>query len=239
MIVFTAKNKVTGEVFVGSARESVEENWAQLIVKAEEQGTGDILDAIRTHQADSFEVETWGYGDSAADARELIKDACEVLNAQVIKTGRAPSLTAQDIHADEKKTVELRQAGSTKDYQDIKDLMVKIEMKRKENRKTAPVSSVAKKASTKSSATKKTPSTQAKHTKVVNLNDHKAKDKLPEGRVGSSSKEKRIREAIAKEKLEREAKKAAQIAEQADEMAAILAKLDSKTKEKAKYLRRK
>lgn len=261
MVVFTIKNTMTNEVFVGSTRQSVDEYWGQLIVKAEENGTGDILDSIRNNGSDVFELETWGYSDSSAETRELVSDACETLNASVIKTGRSAVVSAPK----EQEDAPSRQAGSTQDYQEIKDLMVKIELKRKGNRKTASTisSSASKTSSSKAasnssatsssatlakpvteSATRKTPVTgrsgsTSKHTKAVQTNTSTAKDKLPEGRVSSSTKEKRIREAIAKEKMERDAKKAAQVAAEADEMAAIMAKLDAKTKEKAKFLRRR
>ena len=54
------------------------------------------------------------------------------------------------------------------------------------------------------------------------------KPKLATGRTGSAAKEKRIKEAIALEKLEREALKKRQVTEQADEMKAILANLDAR-----------
>lgn len=55
-----------------------------------------------------------------------------------------------------------------------------------------------------------------------------AKEKISTGRTGSAKKEKDIKERIAAEKAEREAAKAKQVMEQADEMAAILARLDSR-----------
>lgn len=243
MIVFTARNKVTNEVFVGSTRNSVEEHWAQLIIKADENAAGEILEQIRSQGADSFELETWAYSETAGETRELVNDACEELNATIIKTGRAAAITT--VKKAESDTP-LRQAGSTQDYQDIKDLMVKIEMKRKENRRTATATQTKPAAKKINAPTEKAvaiPSrsntNQTKHSKTVTSKNVPSKDRLPEGRVGSSSKEKRIREAIAKEKMEREAKKAAQVAAEADEMAAIMAKLDAKTKEKAKLLRKR
>ncbi|WP_396587114.1 GIY-YIG nuclease family protein [Bermanella sp. R86510] len=53
------------------------------------------------------------------------------------------------------------------------------------------------------------------------------KESLPTGRT-SAKKEKLIKEKIAQEKADRESKKAKKIMEEADEMAAIMAKLDSR-----------
>lgn len=53
------------------------------------------------------------------------------------------------------------------------------------------------------------------------------KEKLPTGRT-NAKKEKLIKEKIAQEKAERESQKAKKIMEQQDEMAAIMARLDSR-----------
>jgi len=63
--------------------------------------------------------------------------------------------------------------------------------------------------------------------------------KLPDGRVGSSVKEKKIKDAIAQEKLQRKAKHNAQTAAEADDMAALLARLDQRTAETNKVRRRR
>lgn len=52
--------------------------------------------------------------------------------------------------------------------------------------------------------------------------------KLATGRTGSAIKERNIKEAITKEKEQREELKSRQIAEQADEMKAIMARLDAR-----------
>ena len=89
MIVFTAKSKITDEVYVGSARHSVEEHWAHLIIQAEEGGTGNLLELVRKHGADQIETETWAFADSPAESRELIRDACEELNAEADRSREA------------------------------------------------------------------------------------------------------------------------------------------------------
>jgi len=281
MVVFTAKVKATEDVFVGSARDCVEEHWAQLIVLAEEGGSGELLDIIRKHGASQIEVETWGYGDSPAESRELMREACDQLDAKIIKTGRVqparvaaikpkaalktqepekpkskpvqakPAKTEHgpivsiDISAyqaqqasiaeKEKKPepVNLRHTASTEIADDMKSVMVRIEMQRKLNRAKNSSTPTKKKAAT----TKKVTSIKSAATTVQK--ERTKKLKLPDGRVGSSAKEKRIKEAIAQEKMEREAVHAAKAASEADEMAALLAKLDERTREKGKLMRRR
>ncbi|KZY45926.1 hypothetical protein A3732_08805, partial [Oleiphilus sp. HI0050] len=290
MIVFTATNRVNNEVYVGSARDSMEEHWARLIVQAEEGGSGEFLDTVREFGVDNFTVETWAYADSPAESRELVRDACDEFNGKLIKTGRAPAPTVnkvnQEVHSEPKaiqeakatskvtsihkqspaakaasntpedkssisqnrstkkehgpvtsidvkaylaaqaetvkkeekkaEVVELRKSDSTKDFDDMKAVMMNIEMKRRQNRAGSSTKTSAPK--TKTSTASKTSNTRLKTNKAKTS---PAKDKLPEGRVGSAAKEKRIKEAIAKEKMEREAAQAAKAAAEAKEMAEI------------------
>jgi len=254
MVVFTAKIKATNEVFVGSARDCVEEHWAQLIVLAEEGGSGKLLEAIREHGAGNINVETWGYGESPAESREIMREACDQLGATIIKTGRVqvarvattPSSIAEqtppldvaqriqeaakkiqtqnaapqveqkskekpakasqtehgpivsiDINAyqaqqakieEEKETVKpvnLRHTESTSIADDMKSVMVKIEMQRKLNReKNSPTKKKAapkKKVSAIKSSTTKLASTASQKTSSKKL-------KIPDGRVSSSVK---------------------------------------------------
>lgn len=93
--------------------------------------------------------------------------------------------------------------------------------------KMAPLASSAPKAAKRTLSTTSVParaassSSKATSTKMV-------KEKLSTGRTGSAKKEKSIKERIEAEKAAREAEKSKQIMEQADEMAAILARLDSR-----------
>jgi len=294
MVVFTAKINVTGETFVGSARENVEEHWAQLIALAEDGGSGELLDSIRAHGASNIEVETWDYAESPSESRELIREACDQLNAKVIKTGRvkparssaAPAKEKDDLSTQaqqildqiqlkadaekkiqqqakskpkqtehgpivsidieaykakqqasepvktEPEAVSLRHTASTEIADDMKSVMVRIELQRKMNQaKNSP--SRKRSTSTKKVSSIKSASTAANPKEIVK------KLKLPDGRVSSSVKEKRIKEAIAQEKMEREAIRSAKIAEEANDMAALLAKLDERTREKGKLMRRR
>jgi colicin import membrane protein len=292
MVVFTAKINVTGETFVGSARDNIEEHWARLIALAEDGGSGELLDRIREHGANSIQVETWDYAESPSESRELMREACEHFSAKMIKTGRVKparviadtseekddlSVQAQQIlsqnqaKADaEKKNqavqakisqtehgpvvsvdieaykaklqaslpektepepVSLRHTASTEIAEDMKSVMVRIELQRKMNQaKNSP----SKKRTT---SKKKVSSIASAKTAVKKEADEKLK--LPDGRVSSAAKEKRIKEAIAQEKMEREAIRNSKIAAEANDMAAMLARLDERTLEKGKLMRRR
>jgi colicin import membrane protein len=315
MIVFTAKNQITGNVFVGSAKESVEDHWAQLIVLADEGASGEVLEMIREFGSEAIEIETWDYADSPSESRLLIRDACEQLNAKMIKTGRAKvassdssvtlrapkkvvasqtaplsslhaplhaqlestkqqdgqqkpttestrlakresqtehgPITSIDVSAyiqnqKDQKTHEtttnesaLRKTESTQVAEDMKSVMVQIELKRKKNRVgSSPSPSARKKSAKKTTAGQSTLSRTSIKETVTGAKKAK-KPKLPDGRVSSSAKEKRIKEAIAQERIEREATHTAKAAAEAKEMAELLARLDQKGKEKESIRRRR
>lgn len=89
MIVFTATNLETHDVYVGTARDSVEEEWADLLSQADSGASGQFFQQLRDYGTAAFEVDTWAYGESAAEARDSMREAREELGAQPIKSNRA------------------------------------------------------------------------------------------------------------------------------------------------------
>jgi len=82
------------------------------------------------------------------------------------------------------------------------------------------------KVSTPSRTTTSTISRAATSTRRVATKP--VKEKIASGRTNNSAKEKMIKEKMADEKAQRESLKSKQVMEQADEMAAIMARLDSR-----------
>ncbi len=97
MIVFTATNKHTRDVYVGTARESVEEEWADLHAQAEQGASGQFFIQLREHGADGFDVDTWAYGESPSEARESMREAREDLGAQPIKSSRSKAVARKPV----------------------------------------------------------------------------------------------------------------------------------------------
>ncbi len=93
MIVFTATNLRTHDVYVGTARESVEEEWAELLAQAENGTSGQFFEQLREQGAAGFEVDTWAYGETPAEARESMREARDELGAQPIKSSRGSKPT--------------------------------------------------------------------------------------------------------------------------------------------------
>ncbi|BFM17684.1 hypothetical protein R50073_38670 [Maricurvus nonylphenolicus] len=322
MIVFSATNEVTGDVFVGNTREGLEVEWAQLISQADEGASGKFFAQIRRHGADSFEVEEYAYADSGAELRELTREARDELGAEAIKSARrssssvvgkksmsmeaimasieeaareaeagmaspqgsssaqtvqaasakpsatqsnasavrkpvsAPASSAAEpkmaagrtgsaskekrireaIAAEREARDQLRQTQSRDSQAEMNAVIARIEQRRAAN-KGSGKKATAKKTSTVKTASKSnaasSPSSVTKPTPAA------TPSKLAAGRTGSSAKEKRIKEAIALEKAEREAQQKAKAAAEADEMAAILARLDARSKDAEKIKRRR
>jgi len=92
LIVFTATNKETRDVYVGTARESVEEEWADLNAQAENGTSGQFFQQLREQGTNGFEVDTWAYGESSSEARESMREAREELGAQPIKSSRTKAV---------------------------------------------------------------------------------------------------------------------------------------------------
>ncbi|ABC27333.1 hypothetical protein HCH_00423 [Hahella chejuensis KCTC 2396] len=85
MIVFTATDQVTGKVFAGSTRRSLEDHWGHLLVQESEGAMGEFFETLRSSGADSFKMEEWGYSDNPKELREMLAEAMEALGARAIK----------------------------------------------------------------------------------------------------------------------------------------------------------
>lgn len=107
MIVFTATNKETRDVYVGTARESVEEEWADLNAQAENGVAGQFFQQLRAQGTTGFEVDTWAYGESASEARASMREAREELGAQSIKSSRSQAVVRKPAsdHSDSMKAL--------------------------------------------------------------------------------------------------------------------------------------
>lgn len=92
MIVFTATNIQTSDVYVATARDSVEEEWADLLSQADNGVSGKFFQQLRDQGAAGFEVDTWAYGESASEARESMREARAELGAQPVKSSRGKSV---------------------------------------------------------------------------------------------------------------------------------------------------
>jgi hypothetical protein len=207
VIVFSATNEVTGDVFVGSTRESLEVEWVQLISQADEGASGGFFNQLRNHGAEKFEVEAYAYADSGSELRELTREAREELSAEAIKSSR--------------RTRSSSVVGNSS--MSMEAIMASIEEAAKdaEAGTLSAAEPAARLASSKTSTSglSLTPSAP------------KPEPKIATGRSGSASKEKRIREAIATEREARDQLRHTDSRESQAEMNSVIARIEQRRQE--------
>lgn len=246
MIVFTATDTLTGKVFAGSTRRSLEDHWALLVSVENGAASGPFFDLLRERGSNGFKVKEWGSSENPADLREMLLEATTELGAVVIKgvptaggsTGRLDSFASvrKELEALGAPAIKpLRQNSSKQQADEMKALIAGIELRRRGGLKSA-----------RKPRPKKVVDTTATPGIVVKAGKTKAADRpkvvstvLPTGRTGSASKEKRIREALAEQKADLESQKRLRIDQESSEMREILARLDERSKESGKTLRRR
>jgi hypothetical protein len=183
MLVYTLTNNITGDVWVGTCKDSSDERFMQF-QEAMALGVKEkIYKDLRDFGVQNFTVEDYALAYDREELRDIFDDAMETYNGKSL-------------------------------------IGVKTSLGKTSIAKTAPLKSNVSTAKRKTlGASSATPSTPKKAAAPV---------KLATGRTGSAKKEKLIKEKLAEEKAMRESKKSKQVIEQADEMAAIMARLDSR-----------
>lgn len=247
MIVFSASHTDSGEIFVGSARESLEQEWAQLISQADDGAEGRFFDLLRHQGAAGFSVEEWGYADTPAELRELTREARQELGAEAIKSPRSRSATGIGRGASSL-SMEAIMASIEEAAQEVDEELKKLEqLERQRQDGTAPVRAVnsdspalAPRAPTPAperiplaprlgvpvrTAPTPTPAARTVLSRKPAAADTPA---MATGHSGSSTKEQRIREAIAVQREERDQHRHTHSRESQLEMNAIIARIEQR-----------
>ena len=208
MFVFTVSCEITHDVFVGSAKESIESQWAAIVSAADEGQEGELQAAIRLHGIEKFEVEEWAFAESSRELRELLTEAKDTLGAKTIRMSRGGDSS-------------VARSNATRVNSDIRELfsMAKAEYESELVDELLPADSLEKKAKPANSVALKS---QAAEQLVP------AAEKISAGRSGSSSKEKRIKEAINAEREQRAAHRQQQTSQEAKEMQAVLVQIEQR-----------
>jgi len=246
VIVFTATNRRTQQVFVGKAQESVDEEWAHMLAQAEAGAEGTFFNLVRENASD-FDVATWAYAETPAEARESFREAREDLGAVVIKLPRSrPSNSnAQPIRSASMKALldSIREAAEDIDNADDDVLLApddstsatdtsKTDQGGVAAQPQAADSSDAGRLQARIEAMK---AAQAKvlskqpiksRRSVESVKDSAAPMKLATGRTGSAVKEQRIRDSIESDKDQRDAFRAKSNLDQQAEMNALMARVE-------------
>lgn len=184
MLVYTLTNNITGDVWVGTCKDSSDERFMQLQEAMALGIKAQIYKDLRDFGVQNFTVEDYAVAYDRDELKDIFDEAMDIHNGKSL-------------------------------------IGVKTTLGKTSIAKVAPL-----KSSVSTTAKRKTLSTSTIEPKRVATS--LVNEKIASGRTGSAKKEKLIKERLAEEKAEREAAKLKQIREQADEMAAIMARLDSR-----------
>ncbi len=213
----------------------------ELIFKIEEWGISDnpteIKKMVREAQEDlnATPIQTKRVSEKREGESNSSLAAIEKMLHQIHKDtshSNNQEPTSSQPHSDEKQSEseglvttapQTRQTLSTDQAEEMRQVRMRIEARRRGMRKSTP---------TKKASRKKVTPVKAASAKTAAL-------KLANGRTKSAEKERRIKEAIKLEKEQRAEKHQAQVENEADEMAAILNKLDARNKEATKIQRKR
>ncbi|MGR6873064.1 GIY-YIG nuclease family protein [Pseudomonas sp. HK3] len=182
MLVYTLTNNITGDVWVGTCKDSSDERFMQF-QEAMALGVKEkIYKDLRDFGVQNFTVEDFALAYDREELKDIFDEAMETYNGKSL-------------------------------------IGVKTSLGKTSIAKVAPLKSSVGTVKRKTLGTASAPTKAAKPA---------APAKLATGRTGNAKKEKLIKEKLAEEKAMRESSKSKQIMEQADEMAAIMARLDSR-----------
>ncbi|CAM3587869.1 GIY-YIG nuclease family protein [Parendozoicomonas haliclonae] len=81
MIIFTVTNTVTNQVYVGSTRNDLEDQWDKMVAAAEQNMDFPLYRDIRRHGTDCFHREIYDMAENRVELAELEKNALEDLDA--------------------------------------------------------------------------------------------------------------------------------------------------------------
>ncbi len=95
MIIFTVTNKITSQVYVGSTRNGLSDQWEKMVAAAEQNLDYPLYREIRVHGPDAFVVEEWDYVDNRDELNALEQEAIKSLNARSLRGYKTSTLKIQ------------------------------------------------------------------------------------------------------------------------------------------------
>ena len=95
MIIFTVTNRTTSQVYVGSTRNSLSDQWEKMVAAAEQNLDYPLYQEIRAHGPDAFVVEEWDYIDNRDELNALEQEAINTLNARSLKGYKTSTIKIQ------------------------------------------------------------------------------------------------------------------------------------------------
>ena len=95
MIIFTVTNKTTSQVYVGSTRNGLIDQWEKMVAAAEQNLDYPLYCEIRTNGRDGFTVEEWDYVDDRGELAALEQEAIEIFGARSLRGYKTSTVKIQ------------------------------------------------------------------------------------------------------------------------------------------------
>ncbi len=95
MIIFTVTNKTTSQVYVGSTRNDLVDQWEKMVAAAEQNLDYPLYQEIRVHGRDGFVVEEWDYVEDRNELNGLEQEAIETLDARSLRGYKTSTVKIQ------------------------------------------------------------------------------------------------------------------------------------------------
>lgn len=116
MIIFTVTNKTTSQVYVGSTRNDLIDQWEKMVAAAEQNLDYPLYQEIRVHGRDGFVVEEWDFVEDRNELNVLEQEAIETLDARSLRGYKTSTVKIQP-----KKKTRTRKSNLEKELASIFD----------------------------------------------------------------------------------------------------------------------
>ena len=116
MIIFTVTNKTTAQVYVGSTRNDLVDQWEKMVAAAGQSLDYPLYQEIRVHGRDGFAVEEWDFVEDRNELNALEQEAIETLNARSLRGYKTSTVKIQP-----KKKTRTRKSNLEKELASIFD----------------------------------------------------------------------------------------------------------------------
>ncbi len=114
MIIFTITNKSTSQVYVGSTRNDLSDQWEKMVAAAEQHLEFPLYSEIRVHGSDAFIVEEWDIVEDRNELYLLEQEAIETFNAKSLRGYKTSTVKIQP-----KKKTRARKSKAEKELANI------------------------------------------------------------------------------------------------------------------------
>lgn len=95
MIIFTVTNKTTSQVYVGSTRNDLVDQWEKMVAAAEQNLDYPLYREIRVHGREGFVVEEWDFVEDRNELNVLEQEAIETLDARSLRGYKTSTVKIQ------------------------------------------------------------------------------------------------------------------------------------------------